>query len=72
MEAARALADHLIKSMERNSDNLIKDAFRTLTSRYPSEKEHSILIQLLEDQKNLSEKNDRQDRSESRTLSGSL
>ena len=35
--------------------------FRTLTSRYPSEKEHSILIQLLEDQKNLSEKNDKRD-----------
>ena len=57
-----ALADHLIrKHGERNSDNLIKDAFRTLTSRYPSEKEHSILIQLLEDQKNLSEKNDKRD-----------
>ena len=62
VEAARALADHLIrKHGERNSDNLIKDAFRTLTSRYPSEKEHSILIQLLEDQKNLSEKNDKRD-----------
>ena len=52
MEAARAFADQLImKHGSENPAKLINDAFRQLTSRYPSEKEAIILIQLLSEQK---------------------
>ena len=52
VEAARAFADQLImKHGSENPAKLINDAFRQLTSRYPSEKEAIILIQLLSEQK---------------------
>jgi hypothetical protein len=52
VEAARALADQLIaKHGENNPMGLINDAFRQLTSRYPSEKEAVILLNLLREQK---------------------
>ncbi len=52
VEAARAFADQLIiKHGTENPAGLINDAFRQLTSRYPSEKEAIILLQLLSEQK---------------------
>ena len=52
VEAARAFADQLIiKHGTENLVGLINDAFRQLTSRYPSEKEAIILHQLLSEQK---------------------
>ena len=52
VEAARAFADQLIiKHGTENPSALVNDAFRKLTSRYPSEKEAIILLQLLSEQK---------------------
>jgi hypothetical protein len=52
VETARALADQLIaRHGEKNPMGLINDGFRQLTSRYPSEKEAVILLNLLREQK---------------------
>jgi len=52
VETARALADQLIaKHGENNPMGLVNDGFRQLTSRYPSEKEAVILLNLLREQK---------------------
>ena len=52
VEAARAFADQLIiQHGSENPADLINDAFRKLTSRYPTEKEAIILSQLLSEQK---------------------
>ena len=52
METARAFADQLIiQHGSENPADLINDAFRQLTSRYPTEKEAIILSQLLSEQK---------------------
>jgi hypothetical protein len=52
VETARALADQLIaRHSEKNPMGLINDGFRQLTSRYPSEKEAVILLNLLREQK---------------------
>jgi hypothetical protein len=52
VETARALADKLIaRHGEKNPMGLINDGFRQLTSRYPSEKEAVILLNLLREQK---------------------
>ena len=52
VEAARAFADQLIiKHGTENPAGLINDAFRQLTSRYPSEKEAIILLQFLVNKK---------------------
>ena len=58
VEAARALADHLIlKHGENKPEVLAREAFRILTSRYPTAEENSILTRLLEDQNNLFKEN---------------
>ena len=58
VEAARALADHLIlKHGENKPEVLAREAFRILTSRYPTAEENAILTRLLEDQNNLFKEN---------------
>ena len=52
METARATADTLVQTHGTNSPTLlIEDAFRSLTSRKPTDMEREILLQLLEEQK---------------------
>jgi hypothetical protein len=52
VEAARAFADHLIMEFGTNNPaGLVKEAFRQLTSRYPTEQEAVILLKLLSEQK---------------------
>lgn len=52
VEAARATADALVQTHGTNNPTpLIEDAFRTLTSRKPTDLESEILHQLLEEQK---------------------
>jgi hypothetical protein len=52
VETARASADTLVQTHGTNSPTLlIEDAFRSLTSRKPTDMEREILLQLLEEQK---------------------
>lgn len=49
-EAAQVLAERLLKRHSENIEALAVESFRLLTSRYPSENERLILLQLYEDQ----------------------
>ena len=51
IEAARVLAEKLIKESNSTVETRIQTAFRRLTSRLPSEREREILIKLYADQK---------------------
>jgi len=52
VETARATADSLVQTHgTKNPGPLIEDAFRTLTSRKPTQQERNILLHLLEEQK---------------------
>ena len=52
VETARATADSLVQTHgTQNPGPLIEDAFRTLTSRKPTQQESNILLLLLEEQK---------------------
>ena len=52
VEAARAFADQLILEFGKNNPvGLANEAFRQLTSRYPTEQEAIILLKLLSEQK---------------------
>ncbi len=46
LEAARMLAEKLIQKYEKNTNSLIQEAYRTLTSRFPEKQELSILEKL--------------------------
>lgn len=51
IEAARVLAEKLIKQHPSSVDSRLASAFRLLTSRTPTEKETAILVRLYGDQK---------------------
>ena len=50
VEAARATAQKLIEKHGDNNTQLVENAFRLLTSRFPSQKEREILYGLLKEQ----------------------
>ena len=52
VEASRKLAEKLLKQHGDDSKQIVVDLFRTLTSRFPNDKESSILESLYEEQLN--------------------
>ena len=50
VEAARVLAQKLIQQHQENTQAIIVDMFRLLTSRHPSDKEIAVLSKLVEEQ----------------------
>jgi hypothetical protein len=51
VEASRVLAERLLKASSDGTSSRIRNAFRLLTSRLPTERELKVLTTLYEDQK---------------------